>query len=94
MSSESRGVLHLITRLSDERAWTVAALGQQPVIVLAHDAVMETPAFASTFLGPAKGTIWAVERDALRRGVGERWPTVGYRELVELMAAADRVISW
>jgi hypothetical protein len=94
LSSESGGVLHLITRLSDERAWNVAALGENPVIVLAHDAVMETPASVGALMGPTKATILAVERDALRRGVGARWPGVGYPELIELMVAADRVVSW
>jgi sulfur transfer complex TusBCD TusB component (DsrH family) len=69
-------------------------------VVLVHDAVMETQDAVVRYLGEAGvqglslDRVAASRRDAGRRQVGNRWPTIDYRQMVELMAEVDRVISW
>lgn len=102
LSSEQLRVLHLISRLDDRRAWAAAAAGPgvAGVVLLLHDAVMETRESVAGYvaaLGHGQGSstqVLASARDAQRRGVGDRWRTIDYREMVKLMAEADRVISW
>lgn len=102
MSSEPLRTLHLISRPGDRRAWAAAARSSPsgPIVVLIHDAVMETPGSVAGYLGDgghsplALDQVVASGRDATRRQVAGRWPTIDYRGMVQLMAEVDRVISW
>jgi hypothetical protein len=102
LSSEPLRVLHLISRPGDRRAWACAVQGSSPgpLVVLIHDAVMETPGSVAEYLvdlgapRPVLDQVVASGRDASRRRVGDRWPTIDYQRMVQLMAEADRVISW
>ncbi|MHB1500722.1 MAG: hypothetical protein ACYCYK_06080 [Candidatus Dormibacteria bacterium] len=92
----------MISRLGDGRAWSVAARDQDagPLVVLVHDAVLETSDSVMGYLGDVGAgvgllaRILASRRDASRHLVVERWPTIDYRQFVELMVEAERVISW
>ncbi len=102
LSSEAPHILHVISRLGDGRAWSVAGRDPDagPLVVLVHDAVLETPDSVMGYLadvGAGAGLLASVRasrRDASRRLVVERWPTIDYRQFVELMVGAERVISW
>jgi len=95
--------LHLITRLADQRAWSMCRrhqrLGALVRVVLLHDAVLETEAGIRRHLGLADAeavplTVLACARDATRRGVAERWALVDYLEIIKLSSESQPVISW
>ena len=73
--------------------------GCTSTVVLLHDAVLETAETVRGHLGLAPSTflpikVVAILKDAKRRSVADRWPTIDYRQAIELVADADRVVSW
>ena len=95
--------LHLVTRLADARAWSMCAsrqaAGARVRVVLLHDAVLETEAGIRRHLGlpdsaPVLVTVLACARDAVGRGVGERWALVDYLEIIRLSAESQPLICW
>ncbi len=95
--------LHLVTRLADSRAWSMCArrqaAGARVRVVLLHDAVLETESGIRRQLGlpdsaPVPLTVLACARDAVGRGVGERWALVDYREIIRLSSESQPLICW
>ncbi|MHB8330834.1 MAG: hypothetical protein ACYDEA_01385 [Candidatus Dormibacteria bacterium] len=103
LSSEPAPELYLITRLGDERAWSMCrrrqVAGPLVRVVLLHDAVLETEVRIRRYLAVAESstlplTVLACARDAIGRGVEERWALIDYQGIIKLSAASHPVISW
>lgn len=89
--------------MADSRAWSMCgrrqAAGVQVRVVLLHDAVLETEAGICRQLGlpesaPLPVTVLACARDAVGRGVGERWALVDYLEIIRLSSLSRPLICW
>jgi hypothetical protein len=101
LSSEPALALHLVSCLSDQRAWDAcraqAAQGVAVEVVLIHDAVLETEAsIALSVGGPEVSglTVLACADDAKRRKVEERWALIGYAEMIDRCSSASTVTCW
>jgi hypothetical protein len=86
--------LHLVRRWPDELVEDVmrddARAGMTPHLVLLHDGVLQVHLVT---LGPDH-VVHAVADDFRRRGIPVPTEAVSYAELVELIAGAERVVSW
>lgn len=101
LSSEIAKETHLISRLGDWRAWStlIGTVGGGVTVVLLHDAVLETAESVRRHMGLGGAAefpprVLALRKDLERRSVVGRWPTIDYGQLIELLAEADRVVSW
>ncbi len=82
-------ILHIVRRPSDHRALAVArAQAQQHAVtlLLLQDAVRESVAFA--------GPVYACRGDLAARATASPHPALGYDEIVALLFAHERVITW
>ncbi len=75
------------------------AAGSLVRVVLLHDAVLETEVRIRRYLDLPESstmalTVLACARDAISRGVGERWALIDYQGIIKLSAASQPVISW
>lgn len=84
-------LVHVITRWGDRRAWETAAAharGRRVTVLLLQDGVLESgPA-------PAGVEVVASARDMEAYGLAGRHRAVDDAGIVDLLFAADRVISW
>lgn len=94
-------IVHVVTRPGDRRAWETAvvqAAAHRVTVVLLQDAVLDPPARGSALDAPAPGpggiAVLAGARDLEAYGLAGRHEAVTDEELVALLFAADRVMSW
>ncbi|MGH7611590.1 MAG: hypothetical protein ACREN4_06190 [Candidatus Dormibacteria bacterium] len=95
---EPRTEVHLITGLGDERAWRHchgrADHGARVLVVLLHDAVLETEGRLRGPKGGAELAVAACTEHARRRQLPERWALIDYAEIIARCATAQQVVSW
>ena len=82
-------ILHLVRAFEDVRALAMAAAqatDHEVTLLMLHEAAGETPTFP--------GTVYACREDVVRLGLEPGPEALDYGQIIDILAAQDRVVSW